>query len=59
MVSTWPGDMDSYLRYCRDENAAERREQRRDQEARETFCAHGRNLMQRCIPCEQEVGDRK
>ena len=35
--------MDSYLRYCRDENAAERREQRRDQEARESSVLMGRD----------------
>lgn len=53
-VQTWPS-WDAYQRYLADEREWAKEDARKYQEARETFCSHGKDLIQRCIDCEKEV----
>lgn len=49
-MQTWP-DWESYQRYLEDERARECQLQR----YRETFCHHGKNLVERCDRCGIEA----
>lgn len=52
MMQTWPS-WEAYERYLRDERNRERDAERWRAESRAIHCEHGRNLLQRCVPCEQ------
>ena len=52
-VQTW-SSWEAYAAYLADERAYEAEDERRREAARQQFCHHGKNMLQRCTACEDE-----